>query len=78
LKKLGKDPVMILKILAIPPIAFRILVYFTGSVWPIFYFALGSITTIATEIILILWFFNKSKKEELQENLQRIETLKDL
>jgi hypothetical protein len=45
-KKLGKDPIMILKLLAVPPFAFKLLVYLTGSVWPIVYFTLGSITTI--------------------------------
>ena len=48
IKKLGKDPLMILKLFIVPPLIFRLLVYLTGSVWPIVYFTLGSITTIVS------------------------------
>lgn len=68
-KKLGNDPVMILKLFAIPPIAFKFVVYLTGSIWPTIWFTLGSITTIVSQILFILWFFSKTKKEELKENI---------
>ena len=69
-KKLGNDPFMILKLLAIPPFALKLIVYLSGSVWPLFWFTLGSITTIVSSILFILWFFSKTKKEELKENIQ--------
>jgi hypothetical protein len=69
LKMLSKDPLMILKVLAFPPVAIRLVTYFMGSAWPMIYFASGCITTIIIEVLFILWFLNKSKKEELIENL---------
>ena len=72
-KKLMSNPAVAAQIFLAPPVFLHVVSLLMGSKWPIFYFLLGSITTIITEIVLILWLLHKPMQQELEENMVKEE-----
>ena len=75
MNKLLKEPVLLIKLWCIPPVALHILSYIFGSYWPIFCFLLGVIATILVEAYLVLWYLN-TPLEEGEDKADLYEELK--